>query len=202
MRQRIVLHGRNHRRGGSDPIPFVIQWGENTDDEDRGLVLNAGDDVYVNTPTDITLQGSTASIFVSNPLFFAATGGTTSATINVAITPGNYFLIRDVVTVTEYMRVGSFGTHVKLRSGGSFIVMDESFTPVFQVDEDGTITPSMGGGGAVATDVIWDAKGDLAVGTGSDTADNLTVGSNNQVLLADSTQTTGLRWGGIDGGSA
>lgn len=52
-----------------------------------------------------------------------------------------------------------------------------------------------GGGGSVATDTIWDAKGDLAGGTGSDTAARLAVGTNNYVLIADSAQTTGLKWG-------
>lgn len=51
-----------------------------------------------------------------------------------------------------------------------------------------------GGSGDVATDGIWDAKGDLAAGTGANAADNLTVGSNGQMLIADSTQTTGLKW--------
>lgn len=46
----------------------------------------------------------------------------------------------------------------------------------------------------VATDVIWDAKGDLAAGTGSDTAARLGVGTNGQVLAADSTTATGLIW--------
>jgi hypothetical protein len=55
--------------------------------------------------------------------------------------------------------------------------------------------------GNVAADTIWDAKGDLVAGTGADTAAKRTVGSNGQVLLADSTQTTGLIWGDIDGGS-
>lgn len=49
-------------------------------------------------------------------------------------------------------------------------------------------------GGAVATDALWDAKGDLAAGTGADTAAKLTVGANDRLLIADSTQTTGLRW--------
>lgn len=40
-----------------------------------------------------------------------------------------------------------------------------------------------------------DAKGDLLVGTQNDTVARLGVGGNNQVLLADSTQTTGVRWG-------
>ncbi len=48
--------------------------------------------------------------------------------------------------------------------------------------------------GSVATDTLWDAKGDLAVASASDAADNLTVGSNNQVLTADSSQTLGVKW--------
>ena len=42
---------------------------------------------------------------------------------------------------------------------------------------------------------ILDAKGDLISATGADTPARLGVGSDGQVLLADSTQTTGLRWG-------
>jgi hypothetical protein len=39
-----------------------------------------------------------------------------------------------------------------------------------------------GGSGAVATDTIWDAAGDLAVGSGADTAARLPVGSEDDVL--------------------
>lgn len=49
-------------------------------------------------------------------------------------------------------------------------------------------------GGGVATDPIWDAKGDLAAGTGANTASKLTVGANGKYLKADSTQATGLAW--------
>ena len=49
-----------------------------------------------------------------------------------------------------------------------------------------TITNSM------ATEIA--AKGDLIVGTGSQTFDNLTVGANNTVLTADSSTATGLKW--------
>jgi hypothetical protein len=51
-----------------------------------------------------------------------------------------------------------------------------------------------GGAGAVGTDTIWDAKGDLAVGTAADTAAKLTVGANDTVLTAASGETTGIKW--------
>lgn len=63
---------------------------------------------------------------------------------------------------------------------------------------DGTwATPA---GGSVATDTIWDAKGDLSVGTGADTAARLAVGTNGQVLSADSAEATGLKWVALGGG--
>lgn len=55
-----------------------------------------------------------------------------------------------------------------------------------------TITNSM------ATEIA--AKGDLIVGTGSATFDNLTVGTNGHVLTADSTTATGLKWAAAAGG--
>jgi hypothetical protein len=55
------------------------------------------------------------------------------------------------------------------------------------------------GGGSVATDAIWDAKGDLAGGTGANTAARLAVGTNGQVLTADSAETTGMKWAAAAG---
>jgi hypothetical protein len=44
-----------------------------------------------------------------------------------------------------------------------------------------------------------DAKGDLIVGTGADAFSRLAVGANNTVPIADSAETTGIRWGGAWG---
>jgi hypothetical protein len=46
----------------------------------------------------------------------------------------------------------------------------------------------------VTLTVDTDAKGDLIVGTGADAATKLTVGSNTQVLTADSSTASGLAW--------
>lgn len=56
--------------------------------------------------------------------------------------------------------------------------------------------------GSVATDAIWDAKGDLAVGTGANTASKLSVGTDGHVLTADSSQATGVKWAAASGGGS
>lgn len=74
---------------------------------------------------------------------------------------------------------------------------------VYSKDDAGTETVmSGGGGGSVATDAIWDAKGDLAVGTGANTASRLAVGTNGYVLTADSAEATGVKWASVSGGVA
>lgn len=46
-----------------------------------------------------------------------------------------------------------------------------------------------------------DAKGDLIVGTGADTFSRLAVGTNTYTLVADSGETTGLRWSAPSSGA-
>jgi len=69
----------------------------------------------------------------------------------------------------------------------------------FLRDDQTYATPS--GSGNVATDAIWDAAGDLAVGTGANTAAKLAKGSDGQVLTVDPT-THLLVWATPTGGGA
>jgi len=48
-------------------------------------------------------------------------------------------------------------------------------------DSSGTVTAVGGAGGAMATDALWDAAGDLAVGTGANTGAKLTLGATGKV---------------------
>lgn len=52
--------------------------------------------------------------------------------------------------------------------------------------------------GSVSKSVI-DAKGDLLIGSAADSVSRLAVGSNNHVLMADSTQTLGVKWSALSG---
>lgn len=80
-------------------------------------------------------------------------------------------------------------------SGKQNIYIDSTTHHLSRVDSTGGVTDvEAGSGGSVATDTIFDAKGDLPVGTGADTAQKLTVGSNGKVVTADSSQTTGLKY--------
>jgi len=58
----------------------------------------------------------------------------------------------------------------------------------------GILETGGGSGSTVNTDTIWDAAGDLAVGSGPDTAQRLPVGTLGQVLTVDTTLPLKLKW--------
>lgn len=53
----------------------------------------------------------------------------------------------------------------------------------------------------IANDTVWSAKGDIAIATANDTATVLAVGTNGQVLTADSGEATGVKWAAASGGT-
>lgn len=63
---------------------------------------------------------------------------------------------------------------------------------LYSKDDAGTETLVSGGagGGSVATDAIWDAAGDLAVGTGANTAARLAIGTTRKALTSNGTTAT------------
>ena len=85
-------------------------------------------------------------------------------------------------------------------AAGTVVTYAKTDGLMYQKDDAGTETLMAGGSsGAVATDAIWDAKGDIAGGTGANTAAKLTVGANDTVLTADSAEATGMKWAAAGG---
>lgn len=78
-------------------------------------------------------------------------------------------------------------------SGDLVVILDSAASNAPKQAEVGDL-PGTGGGGAVATDAIWDAKGDLAAGTGANTAVRVPVGANGHVFTADSAEPAGVKW--------
>lgn len=84
--------------------------------------------------------------------------------------------IQDIdIPYLEFAEAAAPGTP----ASGIVRIYAKSDGSLYQKDDAGTETglAGGGGGGSVATDTIWDAAGDLAVGTGADTAARLAKGS-------------------------
>lgn len=60
--------------------------------------------------------------------------------------------------------------------------------------------PATGGSGSVATDTIWDAAGDLAVGSGADTASKLSAGATSGHVLTSNGSGAAPSWQASGGG--
>lgn len=81
-------------------------------------------------------------------------------------------------------------------AGKQRLYIDSTTHKLKRTDSSGVDVTIESAGGSVATDAIFDAKGDLAVGTGADTAAKLSVGTNDFFPVADSAAATGIRWNG------
>lgn len=169
--------------------------------DNEGGLYN-GENVNLDVEGDYEVAGSSDA---SNILFIT-TGPKSVVTDDV---------FRGTVAFTAY-RVGSTSvryptiSHANLTAGvdGSFIISAADKVAVdaagFAGNLSGTDTTVQTaletidalsiGSGSVATDAIFDAKGDLAVGTGADTASKLTVGANDTILMAASGEATGAKW--------
>lgn len=63
----------------------------------------------------------------------------------------------------------------------------------------GSVTLNLDGTAVIAPTIV-DAKGDLIAGTAADTVSRLAIGTNGQVLTADSAEATGMKWATPAGG--
>lgn len=123
--------------------------------------------------------------------------------------PTSTDLVKDGATAIETLGDGIDASFVDLKGGTTGQVLskasdtDLDFTWVTDSGDISGVTAGVGisGGGTSGTITVTnsmataiDAKGDLIAGTGADAFSRLGVGTNGQVLTADSAETTGLKW--------
>ena len=150
-----------------------------------------------------TAQTGSLSPATDAGLTYNATTNALTATTFVGALTGNADTVTGFTGTSSGTNTGDQSLFSTIAvSGQSNVVADSTGdTLTLVAGTNVTITTDAGtdtitiNAGAVATDTIWDAKGDLAVGTGANTAAKLTVGANGKQIYADSGESTGLRWG-------
>ena len=136
-----------------------------------------------NTGDVLTAAQVNTYLMQQTVMVFASSAARTSALSGV-LAEGMVSYLQDTNTLEVYdgsSWVGATGDITGL-TAGTGISISSATGPV------PTVTNSM------ATEIT--AKGDLIVGTGSGTFDNLAAGSSGDTLVADSAASTGLRWQG------
>jgi len=130
--------------------------------------------------------------------------------------PTSTDLVKDGATAIEALGDSIDASLLDLKGGTSGQVLAKNSNTdmdfVWVTDAAGDITgvtagTGISGGGTSGTVTVTnsmataiDAKGDLVAGTGADAFARLAVGTNGQVLVADSAEATGLKWATASGG--
>jgi hypothetical protein len=147
--------------------------------------------------TDLVKDGAAAIRTLGNSI------DTTTKALNPETTLGDIAYRSSTSNTNTRLPIGSNGQILGVSAG----------VPAWINNDQGDITEVQAGTGIsvasgtgpipVVTNTVataYDAKGDLVVGTGADTFAKLTVGTNGYTLVADSAETTGLKWAASAGG--
>jgi hypothetical protein len=147
--------------------------------------------------TDLVKDGAAAIRTLGNSV------DTTTKALNPETTLGDIAYRSATSNTNTRLAIGSAGQVLTVAAG-----VPSWATPTTGDIEGVTAGTGISGGGTSGTVTITnsmataiDAKGDLVVGTGADTFARLAVGTNGHTLVADSAETTGLKWAAAAGAS-
>jgi hypothetical protein len=161
--------------------------------------------ISVETTLLSTISNSATTITVASGTGSALMGGVTLAPGNV----DQFTVALDVDTINEeivFVTAVSTDTLTIVRgqAGTSAIshTAGASVKHVLTSSDLAFYTTGVATADAAIPETVVTAKADLLVASASGVVDNLAVGTNGQVLTADSTATLGVKWAANTGGSS
>jgi hypothetical protein len=168
-----------------------------------GGAANAKVNSYVLVAADagdaITMSNGSATTITVNTGLFAA--GDIVTIINLGAGVCTITAGTATVTTSGSLALAQNQGGVLRFTSASAAIFFQFATPASGDIEGVTAGTGISGGGTSGTVTITNsmateitAKGDLIVGTGNATFDNLPAGTNGYTLVADSVETTGLKW--------
>lgn len=176
---------------------MLYKWSTGTTDTNPGSGKLAFNDATLSSATELYISETDAAGAGMGPVL-ALWDDSTSTTKGVlyvykvgALSTFAVFTISG--SMTDSGAYDKF-TVTPVTSGGTFAA-DDQLAVLFVPKGD------KGDSAVLATDTTWAAKGDLAVGTGNDTATILPVGTNGYILTADSAEASGVKWAAAGAGS-
>ena len=155
--------------------------------------------VAADAGTAISMSNGSATTITVNTGLFAA--GDIVTIINLGAGVCTITAGTATVTTSGSLALAQNQGGVLRFTSASAAIFFQFATPASGDIEGVTAGTGISGGGTSGTVTITNsmateitAKGDLIVGTGNATFDNLPVGTNGYTLVADSAETTGLKW--------
>ena len=141
-----------------------------------------------NSATTMTVAAGTGSALMGGVTLAAGNVDQFTVALDVDTQNEEVVFITAVSTDTFTIVRGRAGTSAISHTGGATV------KHVLTSDDLNFYTAGVATADAAVPETVVTAKADLLVGASSGVVDNLAVGTNGQILTADSTQTLGLRW--------
>jgi len=141
-----------------------------------------------NTATTMTVAAGTGSALMGGVTLAAGNVDQFTVALDVDTQNEEVVFITAVSTDTFTIVRGRAGTSAISHTGGATV------KHVLTSDDLNFYTAGVATADAAVPESVVTAKADLLVGASSGVVDNLAVGTNGQVLTADSAQTLGVKW--------
>lgn len=141
-----------------------------------------------NSATTMTVATGTGSALMGGVTL--AAGNVDQFTVALDVDTQNEEIVFVTAITSDTLTIvrGRAGTSAISHSGGATV------KHVLTSDDLNFYTAGVATADGAVPESVVTAKADLLVGASSGVVDNLAVGTNNQVLTADSTQTLGMKW--------